>query len=337
MNAVEIEKLLVALKCQKIKVRTKWVGSSCPMAVYRHSKGVDNTPSFGISIAPGGVSHCKCFACGFRGTPQELLYRLKLVYGWDVEELVSFVQQTNPVNVEDELEVLIKKVENISFGPAVKPKRDIQVGLNLKDDVLQRFQDIPPLVSTYLKEKRGLSEKTILEWELGWQSYAKRIVIPIRDRDFNLVGISGRAFDAGQHPKFLHSKGFRRDFYLYGEHKIEEGKTGIIVEGFFDAMRLWQLGYNVVAIMGTYFSSEQVKKIKCFFSDVVVLFDGDVAGRKASKEALEVFRRVLPVRVGDLSDGVDPGDLDSRVLSEIILKSNGGFVLTNLNSLLYAR
>jgi hypothetical protein len=70
---------------------------------------------------------------------------------------------------------------------------------------------------------------------------------------------------------------------------------------------------------------------------VVVLFDGDVAGRKASKEALEVFRRVLPVRVGDLSDGVDPGDLDSRVLSEIILKSNGGFVLTNLNSLLYAR
>jgi DNA primase len=164
----------------------------------------------------------------------------------------------------------------------------------------------------YLKD-RGLCEKSIREWELGWHERAQRIVIPIRDTENRLVGISGRAFHSYMKPKFLHSAGFHRDLYLFGEHRIgkNKGATGYLVEGFFDVFLLWQWGYRYpVAMLGSYLSAFQVEKLVNFFDEVVIVPDGDAAGYEAAYRAYGQLHHRIRVRIASVPEGLDPDQLD---------------------------
>lgn len=190
--------------------------------------------------------------------------------------------------------------------PHVLPDRDLADMRGLSEEA-----------TTYLAG-RGLSSETMAAWELGHRG--SRIAIPIRDYKQRLVGISGRLFGShGSGPKYLHSLGFRRDFFLYGESKIVEGRTGYVVEGFFDVIGLWQSGYtNGVAIMGSYPSKHQIEKFVRFFSDVVVLGDGDKAGREMALKVLEALRPRMPARIVEIPQGKDPADLSTDQKIELL-------------------
>jgi len=161
----------------------------------------------------------------------------------------------------------------------------------------------------YLTKRRGYTLNTIRVWELKWHPRQRRIAIPTRDRNKRLVGISGRAIDPGGYPKYLHSTGFPREFYLFGEHMAIPG-TGILVEGQFDVIGLWQDGFpNGLGAFGSDLTLRQLEKIVDMFSDVVILSDGDDPGRKAAERWERQLRERLPVRVPDMPKGKDPDDL----------------------------
>lgn len=150
----------------------------------------------------------------------------------------------------------------------------------------------------YLAE-RGLTPETIAEFSIGFCSkgmMADRIAIPIRNPEGSIVAYAGRSITepTGDAPKYKLPPGFRKSLELFNiDRAIKEPaeKPLVIVEGFFDAMKLHQLGCRkVVALMGSTMSPAQeelIKKHTNRASQVIVMLDEDEAGR-SGREAVAI-------------------------------------------------
>jgi DNA primase len=171
-----------------------------------------------------------------------------------------------------------------------------------------------------------------------YDRFRHRLMFAVVDPQGRVVAFSGRALrdlppgtmhdprggrsdagaEASKPPKYINSPEspiYTKGQMLFGihqaRHAIRQAETAIMVEGNFDVVSLHARGItNVVAPLGTAFTPEQAKLVKRFAKDVVFLFDGDAAGRKAVRLAREPVRLAgLSARVADLPDGVDPDEL----------------------------
>lgn len=113
-----------------------------------------------------------------------------------------------------------------------------------------------------------------------------------------------------QPPKYLHSKGFKRNSILYGEHRQEEAPDGrvYVVEGHLDMIKMWQAGYRpVVALLGSHPGEAQVEKLIRGWDRIVVVPDGNQAGEDMGRKVMQMVASRIPVRFVKLADGLDPG------------------------------
>lgn len=200
------------------------------------------------------------------------------------------------------------------------PKVDMSPEPVVDPKFLRMFKPINEEGLEYLKgPKRGLNEETIRAWELKSATYykegilRKKVGIPIRNAEGRLVGVSRRSIDPEDpDPKYLHSKGFPKSRYLFGEYKklVAGSKRALICEGQFDVIRLYQLGYRgAVAIFGASMSEQQAAKIAAMFKTAIILGDGDEAGEEASNLSQGLLSKVgVPSKVVILPDGMDAGD-----------------------------
>lgn len=145
--------------------------------------------------------------------------------------------------------------------------------------------------------------------------FRDRLVFSVVSPDGKFLGFSGRALSDEVQPKYLNSPEssiYRKSETLLGLHMarpaIREEDRVLLVEGNFDLIRLHQEGIrNAVAPLGTALTEKQVRYLKRFTENFVLLFDGDAAGVKAAERALEIF---LPLgvspRVVLLPQGEDP-------------------------------
>ena len=126
------------------------------------------------------------------------------------------------------------------------------------------------------------------------------------------------AHDAHKPPKYINSPEspiYTKGQMLFGihqaRHAIRQAEVAVLVEGNFDVVSLHARGItNVVAPLGTAFTTEQAKLLKRFAPDVVFFFDGDAAGRKAVRLSREAVRAAgMAARVAQLPNGVDPDQL----------------------------
>jgi DNA primase len=135
----------------------------------------------------------------------------------------------------------------------------------------------------YLKE-RGLTEETAHQFGVGIfpgkGSMQGRCVIPIHNRDGELVAYAGRAID-GSEPRYKFPTGFHKSLELFNLHRVKEDLSVVLVEGFFDCMKVTQAGFPCVALMGSAMSKTQQTLIAQNFASVVLMLDGDDAGRTA--------------------------------------------------------
>jgi len=165
-----------------------------------------------------------------------------------------------------------------------------------------------------------------------------RIVFPIRDLDCDIVGFTGRAIidDAEERrrlgmAKWLHSGGLHRHYglakksILYGAHQAQvftQGGTVILVEGPIDVLRLQEAGvYNTCAVLGTQLSRQQEMLIRKMGVRVIIpLFDADAAGQKTARGMKDRFseKDIISVRMIDLPEGKDPGDLTVLEIKEML-------------------
>lgn len=179
---------------------------------------------------------------------------------------------------------------------------------------------------TKLLKSKGLSDKLLLQSGLVGESengidlydlYRNRIMFSIHDSNGRLVGYNGRSYHGETTNKYVNSKEtaiFKKRDILYNYHRAKEvarqKKEIIVMEGPMDVIRAYTIGIeNVVASLGTAFGSSQAMLIRKLSSNVILCFDGDDAGLKATKSALEELTRIgIEPKVVRLGDGQDPDE-----------------------------
>lgn len=144
--------------------------------------------------------------------------------------------------------------------------------------------------------------------------FRDRVIFPIYDASSHVVGFGGRTMGDGT-PKYLNSAEseiFAKRSLLYGlnwaKQAIRKADRLIIVEGYFDAIRLMLAGINeVVAPLGTALTEQQAVLIRKYTKNVFLLYDSDKAGLKATFRSGDVLlAHDIAVRVISLPDGDDP-------------------------------
>jgi len=151
--------------------------------------------------------------------------------------------------------------------------------------------------------------------------FRNRLIFPIHDASGHHVGFGGRLLGPGE-PKYLNSADspiFSKSRVLYGlnwaKHSIRREDRVVLVEGYFDAVRLWSAGLDpVVAPLGTALTEQQAALLGRYTRTAFLLYDSDRAGLKATFRAGdELLRHGFAVQVVTLPDGEDPDSfVDSK-------------------------
>ncbi len=144
--------------------------------------------------------------------------------------------------------------------------------------------------------------------------FSGRLMFPIIDVAGRIVGFGGRILAKGE-PKYLNSSEsliFEKSHQLYGLNFAKKVRTReiLLVEGYMDVISLHQAGFqNAVAALGTAFNQEHAKLLRQYANSVVLIFDGDEAGVKASLRAIPVLVSAgLYVKVLSLQNAKDPDE-----------------------------
>lgn len=148
-------------------------------------------------------------------------------------------------------------------------------------------------------------------------AFAQRITFPIKDTLGKIVGFGGRALpDDNTSAKYINSA--RSDVYdksqvLYGLYEaiplIEKGRPLVLVEGYFDVLAIHSLGLPAVAPCGTSLTAKQVNNLAKHVSEIIILFDGDSAGKEASAKASKLLLSADIFVRSVVFDNLDPADL----------------------------
>ena len=178
--------------------------------------------------------------------------------------------------------------------------------------------------------KRHLEPATVAEFGLGLCNAGTmigRIVIPIHNAQGELVAYVGRwpGTPPGDIPRYKLPKGFRKSAEVFNLHRAAKEPADcplVIVEGFFDALNLWQLGVRrVVALMGSNMSPAQEELIRRHTvpsNRVLIMFDEDDAGRAGRDAVARRLSRFAYVKVHEFPrDGLQPEHLVAEEMGYI--------------------
>jgi len=160
-----------------------------------------------------------------------------------------------------------------------------------------------------------------------YDRFRQRIMFPIRDTRGRTIGFGGRVLGDDK-PKYLNSPEtpvFHKGSELYGLYEAHTTQREIpsllVVEGYMDVVALAQHGiHNAVATLGTAATAEHLAKLYRYTPDVIFCFDGDAAGRKAARRALETCLPAMSdgrsARFLFLPEGEDPDTLVRKLGQE---------------------
>jgi DNA primase len=152
----------------------------------------------------------------------------------------------------------------------------------------------------------------------AYDRFRDRLLFVIRDERGRPVGFGGRALSPANEPKYLNSPEspiFQKKRTLYGLSEARDAmrrrERVVLVEGYFDHLALVSAGIEeTVASMGTALTPEQCEKLRRLVPRVVLCYDGDSAGRTATRSALALLlAHGMVARVALLPEGSDPHDV----------------------------
>jgi len=162
---------------------------------------------------------------------------------------------------------------------------------------------------------RGIGKETALTFGVGFYAgpglMHNRLVIPIHNAAGELIAYSGRSIDQSQ-PRYRVPPGFAKSEVLFNMHRASatEESSVVIVEGFFDCMKVHQAGIqSVVALMGAVIYGPQSRTLLDRFRRVILMLDGDATGQKATGLIDIKLRLHCPVHVVNLPSGTQPDQL----------------------------
>lgn len=147
-----------------------------------------------------------------------------------------------------------------------------------------------------------------------YDAFRNRLMFPVIDVRGSVIGFSGRILDNGE-PKYLNSPDtfvFNKSRNLFALNLAKKSKSGMLIltEGNIDVVALHQAGFDcAVASLGTSLTEEQTRLMTRYTQQVVIAFDMDEAGIKASERAIGLLEKAgLNVRVLRMQDAKDPDE-----------------------------
>jgi len=171
---------------------------------------------------------------------------------------------------------------------------------------------------------RGIETATAHEFGIGFYSgpgiFHRRLVIPIHSERGELVAYCGRAVDGSQ-PRYRFPTGFAKSQVLFNFHRAAAAAKSVVVvvEGFFDCLRLRQAGArSVVALMGSALYPPQQRILLQRFQRVILMLDGDAAGRRATTEIAARLRAHCWVQVVDMPESMQPDQMSPEQIRQIL-------------------
>ena len=310
----------------------------------------DKTPSFMVSPAR---QICKCFSCGEGGnavnflmkheqiTYPEALRWLAKKYNIEIQERELTDDEKREQSERESMfvvnewacqyfhEILLNDVDGQAIGKQYFRSRGI------RDDIINKFQLGFALTKRDAlaneAHRKGFKEEFLLATGLCirnehgvYDRFAGRAIFPWMNVSGKVVAFGGRKLDAatkGVQQKYVNSPDseiYHKERELYG---IYQAKKAIVkedcvymVEGYTDVIAMHQCGLeNVVANSGTALSIHQIKLLRRFTQNIVLLYDGDEAGIHAAMRGTDMLlAEAMNVKVLLLPDGDDPDSFSRK-------------------------
>ena len=218
-----------------------------------------------------------------------------------------------------------KPAARLATTPKFTPESNVpNAPLKFRLDKLERAHP-------YLTEQRGLTPETIIDFGIGYCAkgmMADRIAIPIHNAKGEVVAYAGRFVGEPPEgtPKYKLPPGFRKSQELFNLDRAAKQSADeplVIVEGFFDAMKLHQHGcYKVVALMGSTMSSAQEELIRQHTngqSHVIVMLDENEAGKAGREDIACRLSKFCFVRVYQFSQpDMEPEHLTAEEVQQLM-------------------
>lgn len=297
----------------------------------------EKTPSFNIYTESGSFY---CFGCGAGG---DVITFIMKIENLDYVEAVKFLAQRAgmemPENTyDDSLSKLRMRIyeanrEAARFFHATLLLQRGQSGLNylrgraLSDRTIRHFglgfaDDDWNSLCNHLKNK-GFSEYEIYSANLAFKRkngngiydrFVNRVMFPIIDLRGNVIAFGGRIM-TDEKPKYLNTSDtpvFKKSENLFSLNNAKSSgtRTLILCEGYMDVIALNQAGFtNAVATLGTALTNEQAVLMKRYADEVIICYDADGAGQKATARAIDILRNAgLPIKILTVPSGKDPDE-----------------------------
>ena len=160
-----------------------------------------------------------------------------------------------------------------------------------------------------------LVKKSTKNGERFYDNFRNRMMTPIIDIRGNVIGFGGRVLDDSK-PKYVNTADtlvYKKSHEVFAMNYAKNSKEDflIVAEGYMDVIALHQAGFtNAVACLGTALTSEQARLMKRYTDEVVLSYDSDEAGQKATKRAIQIFTDSgMKVKVLKLTGGKDPDEI----------------------------
>lgn len=294
----------------------------------------ERTPSF--AVYPETQSYY-CFGCGAAG---DVINFVKEINGYSYIETVKLLAQNSGMPLPDEDDKISKaksriyemnKIAALYFhrnlnSDSGKMARAYLRQRQLSDKTIVNFglgyaSNSWNNLTDFLISK-GFSKQEIVSAYLGangkngsiYDIFRDRVIFPIIDLRGNVIAFGGRQLSEGG-PKYLNSGDtpvFKKSNGLFALNIAKKsGKdTFILAEGYMDVISLHQAGFNnAIATLGTALTSQQAKLIGDYAKNVVIAYDSDAAGQKATARAMELFSKEdVSVHVLQMEGAKDPDE-----------------------------
>lgn len=275
----------------------------------------EKTPSFSVNTQKGFYH---CFGCGVSGDAIRFLMDYdNLPFPEAVERLAEYNgldvpyeddgRQSDPQE-KDRYDLGLECLADAAayfheafYSDSGKAARDYLRQRNLKKATVDTFQlgYAPP--GNALLAHLGSKYPLQLLQDVGlvgvkadhhYDWFRERVIFPIHNHKGKVIAFGARAMGEAQ-PKYLNSPEttwFNKRYELYGLHQAMQTRerTLLVTEGYMDVIKLWQHGIkNAVAALGTAIGETHISQLKKRAEKIYFSFDGDTAGQKAARKALE--------------------------------------------------
>lgn len=288
-----------------------------------------------------------CFGCGAGG---DVINFIRLIERLDYVESVRFLAQRAGLSLPEDpiddgganrrvrmLEMnreAARYFRDVLLSPAGREGMDYLLGRGLRPNTIRRYglgfaPDGWHNLHEHMRGK-GYSDDELLSGALlarknnaVYDKFRRRVMFPIIDRRGNVIAFGGRTLEKDAPAKYLNSDETlvfqkRENLFSLNFAKNTKEKCLILCEGYMDVIALNQAGFdNAVATLGTAITPQQANLMKRYTSEVVISYDSDGAGQKATVKAINLLGEAgVSARVLKIPDAKDPDEYISRFGAE---------------------